>query len=56
MQSPERDTLILSKKLCARPVWFRVRVLGLGSGPGLGLGLGLGLGRQGCNRVHDLVA
>ena len=26
MQSPERDTLILSKKLCARPVWFRVRV------------------------------
>ena len=30
--------------------------LGLGSGLGFGLGLGLGLGRQGCNRVHDLVA
>ena len=30
--------------------------LGLGSGFGLGLGLGSGLGRQGCNRVHDLVA
>ena len=30
--------------------------LGLGSGFGLGLGLGLGFGRQGCNRVHDLVA
>ena len=28
----------------------------LGSGFGFGLGLGLGLGRQGCNRVHDLVA
>ena len=23
---------------------------------GFGLGFGLGLGRQGCNRVHDLVA
>jgi len=30
--------------------------LGLGLGSGFGLGLGLGLGRQGCNRVHDLVA
>ena len=30
--------------------------LGLGSGFGLGFGFGLGLGRQGCNRVHDLVA
>ena len=30
--------------------------LGLGSGLGLGFGFGLGLGRQGCNRVHDLVA
>ena len=30
--------------------------LGVGSGFGLGLGLGLGFGRQGCNRVHDLVA
>ena len=29
---------------------------GLGLGLGSGLGLGLGLGRQGCNRVHDLVA
>ena len=30
--------------------------LRLGLGLGSGLGLGLGFGRQGCNRVHDLVA
>ena len=30
--------------------------LGLGLGSGFGFGFGFGLGRQGCNRVHDLVA